>query len=216
MKYPVSFVPPNSFLSFIKRTFIAPARGGDGKRSMGLYKCKCGNTAELCITKVKNGHIKSCGCIKKLMFYKHGYARHPLYVVLQSMKTRCYYKKSSGFKNYGAIGVRVCDEWLNNSEKFIEWALLNGWKKGLQIDKDIIPNRLGIEPKLYSPEMCCIVSSKVNNRTKKTNRNISLNNTTKTITEWSENLGIHLNTLRNRLDIMKLSPQEALVSKYFK
>ena len=37
---------------------------------MGKFQCDCGNTAELKITKVMNGEIRSCGCKAK---YRHTY-----------------------------------------------------------------------------------------------------------------------------------------------
>lgn len=41
-----------------------------------------------------------------------GKTKHPLYVVYGSMITRCYNKRSNRYKNYGAKGVVVCQEWL--------------------------------------------------------------------------------------------------------
>ena len=36
------------------------------------------------------------------------------------MKKRCYDKASKDYKNYGAKGVRICDEWLNDFETFYQ------------------------------------------------------------------------------------------------
>lgn len=43
-----------------------------------------------------------------------------------SMIQRCHNPKSSGYAKYGAKGIKVCDEWLNDYEKFKEWALSTG------------------------------------------------------------------------------------------
>lgn len=68
---------------------------------------------------------------------KHGLSKHPLHNVWHGIKCRCYGKSSKGYNNYGALGVIMCDEWKNNFKSFYDWAISNGWEKGLQIDKDI-------------------------------------------------------------------------------
>lgn len=88
----------------------------------------------------------------------HQMSKHPLYRVWQDIKRRCYDPNFSPYPYYGGVGVTVCEEWLNHPEKFIEWALSQGWVKGMDIDKDI--KQAG--NKIYSPEMCSIVSHRDN------------------------------------------------------
>lgn len=66
---------------------------------------------------------------------KHGLRKHKLYVVWAGIKQRCYYEKHIGYHNYGGRGIRMFHDWIDNSEKFIQWALENGWKEGLSIDR---------------------------------------------------------------------------------
>jgi hypothetical protein len=47
--------------------------------------------------------------------------------------------------NYGGIGVRMCQDWINDFMSFYNWAIVNGWKRGMQIDKDIKARKIGIE-----------------------------------------------------------------------
>ena len=47
-----------------------------------------------------------------------GYTKE--YLAWQNMKKRCYDKKSKDYHNYGARGIKVCDEWLHDFSKFIE------------------------------------------------------------------------------------------------
>lgn len=65
----------------------------------------------------------------------HGYSKHPLYARWNSMKQRCYNPKATNYKNYGARGILVCEEWLNNPKAFCDWGMANGYKKGLELDR---------------------------------------------------------------------------------
>jgi len=76
------------------------------------------------------------------------------------MKTRCYNLKDKHYKDYGGRGIKVCEEWLNDSRKFIKWSLENGYKKELQIDR--IDNNGN-----YSPDNCRWVTPKENSRNKR-------------------------------------------------
>lgn len=100
--------------------------------------CICGKTTEVSVAKFKSGHTKSCGCYKEKKFKervtKHGLSTHPLYEVYCSMKQRCYNpnNKAVSYKNKG---IKICEEWLNDFLSFYDWALENGWEKGLHIDR---------------------------------------------------------------------------------
>lgn len=44
------------------------------------------------------------------------------YRTYDNIKTRCYNKKNTKYKRYGAKGVVMCDEWLQSREAFIKWC----------------------------------------------------------------------------------------------
>lgn len=182
-----------------------------GNKPFVICLCKCGNIKEINMYKIIHGETLSCGCLLKnaTHLFKHGLIKHPLYSVWNGIKRRCESVKNKDYMNYGGRGVRMCSEWVNNPENFIKWAQENGWKKGLQIDKDIIPKRLGIPPLLYSPEMCSIVTPKINSRTLRHNRLVEYNGETKTIAEWAEILNMPFWTIHSRLNKGK-SAKEAL------
>lgn len=129
--------------------------------------CDCGGEAIVFGNNLRRGQSNSCGCMSSRNFVgdrqrTHGLTSHPLYKIWKGIKSRCYVKSIPLYKYYGARGVAMCDEWLNNPEVFIKWALDNGWQKGLQIDKDKIAIEKGEIGLLYSPEYCSILTQKEN------------------------------------------------------
>lgn len=212
LKYPIDFVPLNSYLIFIKQTVKGQTINKKIFAEKALYQCKCGTYCESLTNNVKFGKKISCGCknLESLTErgYVHGFSEHPLYTVWENMLTRCYNKKVKAYPNYGGRGVRMCDEWHNHPEKFIEWALKNGWRKGLQLDKDIKAKEFGIDALLYSPEMCQFVTPKRNGNNTRSNRNITYNSKTQTLAQWADELGMFHTTLHNRLK--KWTLKEAL------
>lgn len=50
------------------------------------------------------------------------------------MMKRCYNEKSIAYKDYGAKGIKVCEEWHDRG-CFKKWALKNGYTKGLRLQR---------------------------------------------------------------------------------
>lgn len=121
-----------------------------------IARCECGDVREYSLNQLKSGKAKSCGCYRRDLnpSKKHGLRYHPLYSVLEGMKKRCLNKTDHSYGRYGGRGIKICDEWLNDVTCFVEWAINNGWKKGLQIDRR---NNDGN----YEPDNCRFVTSKV-------------------------------------------------------
>ena len=92
----------------------------------------------------------------------------------------------------------MCNEWKEDFGSFKKWALDNGWKKGLKVDKDIKAPKTG--PKIYSPDHCSIITHQENLRNKVDNKIIEYNGVSLCLTEWSEVLGIKYCCLRARID----------------
>lgn len=74
------------------------------------------------------------------------------------MRGRCLRKSHPKYHRYGGRGISVCDEWLD-IKGFSEWALNNGWKQGLTLDR--IDNDGN-----YCPENCRWISVSENSRKK--------------------------------------------------
>lgn len=70
-----------------------------------------------------------------------------IFKIWQGMRQRCNNPNDKDYEQYGGRGIKVCSEWDNSSEAFINWALQNGYADNLSIDrKDVNGN--------YCPENC--------------------------------------------------------------
>lgn len=130
-------------LVIIKDTKKRARNGG----VLWLCRCDCGNLTESRGDNLQSGRIQSCGCLHNELFeinrikyrYKHGDAsrgkKTKFYRVWRGMKTRCYNSNDKDYKYYGKKGIGVCKRWKDNYLTFKNWALANGYKPGLTIDR---------------------------------------------------------------------------------
>ena len=99
------------------------------------------------------------------------------------MKVRCYYTKQVYYKRYGGRGIKVCEEWKNSFESFHEWAIHNGYKEGLSLDR--IDNDGN-----YEPSNCRWVSMKRQNRNRCNNVILEKDGIRIPVIDFFEYLGI--------------------------
>ena len=117
-----------------------------------ICQCSCGEIIirnGLTLQPYKNMYCGRKECIykpnKKYLSGKN--SSHQLYKRYNAMMTRCYKEKHKTYQGYGSRGIVVCDEWKNNYPNFFNWAINNGWKYGLSLDRK--------DPdKNYTPENC--------------------------------------------------------------
>jgi hypothetical protein len=139
--------------------------------------------------------------------YKHGLHGTRIYSIHKNMKARCYNPKRNSYKNYGARGVRVCDEWLGEDGvvNFYNWAMSSGYKEELTLDrKDVNGN--------YEPSNCRWLTKKEQSNNRRDNRVITFNGVTKTATEWSQSLGGERRLVGMRLDVLGWSIEKAVTT----
>lgn len=111
-------------------------------------RCECGNIYIGKAKYIKNGYLKSCGCIARNI-KENGVAHKRIYGVWSSMIDRCYNPNNINYKNYGGRGIEVCKEWRNNAREFIKWAYENGYDENAKRGKctiDRIDNNRNYEP----------------------------------------------------------------------
>ena len=164
------------------------------RKTFWVCQCDCGNFKTVRSDSLQNGRIKSCGCLKleqdkknlnstsaKKKFLQTGakVGGTRLYGIWVGMKGRCYNEHDARYERYGRRGISVCEEWKESFEAFHNWAILNGYNDNLTIDR--IDNNGN-----YSPENCRWATQKEQSRNRSTNINITIGNSTRTLTEWCE------------------------------
>lgn len=125
-----------------------------------LFKCPyCGKIVE---RRFYNGlKQKSCGCRKYR--FKHKETGTRLYRIWANIKQRCNNPGCPDYKYYGAKGVKMCKEWELSYETFRDWALANGYREDLTIDR--INNSKG-----YYPDNCRWIPASENTRISSSSR----------------------------------------------
>ena len=102
-------------------TILRPAI--EGKTEFLIYRCACGNEKALAARSVRNGRVKSCGCLnnelRQQRNIKHGLtyrnAETPdIYWLWCAMKQRCENTKNISYPYYGGVGTSVCSRWKDS------------------------------------------------------------------------------------------------------
>lgn len=175
------------------------------KAAYWICRCDCGNEATVQSCHLRSGATKSCGCLHmenayKTTWEKHGDYKTRLYHIWIAMKGRCFNKKN---KRYGGRGITVCPEWSESFEAFRDWALANGYRDNLTLDrKDNDGN--------YEPSNCRWATQKEQQNNRSNNIMLTYNEKTQTITQWAEELGMNIEMLYGRINKLGWSAERAL------
>ena len=188
---------------FGRLVVIEPSKSKNNE-TMWKCKCDCGNITIVSTSNLRANRIKSCGCFKldKLIERSstHNQRHTHLYEIWKSMKQRCYNPNLKPYKNWGARGIKVCDEWRYNFQAFYDWAYANGYsvktrnnqKTKLTLDRiDVNGN--------YEPSNCRWVDRKTQARNTRVNKYISYKGITKCLAEWCEELNLSYSIIHGRL-----------------
>lgn len=190
---------------FGKLTVIKYVFTNKNKKRCWLCKCDCGNEKIIPATLLVQQKVKSCGCLRKNYFdKKHGLRNSRLYNIWCNMKSRCNNAKNPCYKNYGGRGITICEEW-KEFLPFYNWAMANGYKDNLTIDRI---NNDGN----YCPENCRWTTWETQFNNRSDCHYISYNGITKTFTEWCKTIGISREGLKQRFSL-GWSIEKALTTK---
>lgn len=163
--------------------------------SKWLCECECGNEKIILGNNLKSGLTKSCGCICKNStrnrMKTHDKSYTPEHKIWRGLLWRCSDKNQADYKNYGALGIKVCDRWSNSFENFLEDM------GDRPIDKHVM-GRIDTTGN-YEPNNCSWMTKKESCSHSKLNKCLTIGDKTLTIMEWVEISGTNYKTLTNRL-----------------
>lgn len=148
--------------------------------------------AEAAITKPKDSPRK--GSSKPLEY--HGESRTQFYQQWQGIRQRCNDSNSPDYDNYGGRGIQVCQEWNHSFTAFKAWALANGYKLGLTIErKDSNGN--------YEPNNCCWIPLKEQGRNRRNTTRLTAFGETKRLDEWAADprCSVAIEAIRQRISV---------------
>lgn len=177
-------------------TLITKSRSSKGH----IWDCVCDCGEELKVKEyhLRNGIVKSCGCLKK-EYEKmgnpvHNFSKTRIQRIYHSMIQRCYSKNHIHYYNYGGRGITVCDEWLGKDglKTFAEWALKNGYNENLSIDR--IDNNGN-----YSPNNCKWATPLEQQNNTRYNHKIEYNGEILSLSQMARKYNLSASTLSNRL-----------------
>lgn len=114
------------------------------------------------------------------------------------MRERCESPKARYYHRYGGRGISVCERWL----KF-ENFLADMGERPPRMSLDRFPNNDGN----YEPGNCRWATNLQQHRNKSSNRLISHEGETLTVTEWAERFGIQRAALYERLKRGYIPPE---------
>lgn len=181
--------------------------GSRKQKATVLCICDCGKETSKNATSVRRGLTRSCGClwietrresgrrVGKLGLSKRhghsvGYKRSKTYRVWTNMKSRVQNPKVKEYPLYGGRGIGICQRWLESFENFL-------------VDMGECPKLMSLERKNndgdYESDNCkwATVQEQANNR--RTNRLITIDGTTLTLSQWSDISGKKPATISARL-----------------
>ncbi len=143
-----------------------------------LCRCDCGREVVVAGNNLRRGISMGCvSCALKDNANRltHGGAGTRLFGIWTALRQRCGNKNASNYKYYGGRGIAVCKEW-SAFVAFRDWALANGYKEDLSIDRI---NNDGN----YEPENCRWATAKQQQRNGRHNDHITINGRTRTLAE---------------------------------
>ena len=159
--------------------------------------CDCGQEKVLCGADLRIGDTTSCGCLDKENRARragsrtrtHGKTKTPEHYVWDSMIQRCRNPKRKDYSRYGAIGITVCDRWSSFS------AFLEDMGPRPSPNHSIERNDYS---KPYEPSNCRWATRVEQARNTSANVRVTIDGTTKCLTEWCEVLGMRFGTVQSR------------------
>lgn len=174
-----------------------------------LCKCECGNEKIIRGSHLTTNATISCGCYRDEKITKlnttHHLSKSRIYSIYKDIIKRCTNQSHSTYKNYGGRGIIICEEWKNDFLCFYNWAINNGYKEDLTIDRINVNGN-------YEPDNCRWITKKQQSNNKRNSHYLTFKGQTSTIAEWGEKLNIRASKIRKRINQYHWTVERALTT----
>lgn len=124
----------------------------------------------------------------------HGLSKTKIYRKWADMIQRCRNEKSSNYEFYGAKGVKVHQDWIEDFMNFYNWSMNSGYKEGLSIDR--------INPEgNYEPSNCRWVTREEQDNNKRGSVKTIINGEELTLAQVARKYGFKLVCIQHRYNV---------------
>lgn len=182
-----------------------------GTRSRARCKCACGTERVVIGCDLRKGKSLSCGCrvsakqaAANFERRVHGLADSPTMTSWTEMKRRCYATHRREYLNYGARGIRVCEEWRNSFAAFVRD--MGERPAGHTIER--IDNQGN-----YEPGNCRWATRTEQERNKRSNARYVFFGVEMTVTEAAKKYNFKPSTVFNRINTLGWTPDRAVTRR---
>ena len=193
-----------------KLTFIKVVGKNSHGSQIGEFRCDCGKIIKTLVLSVKNGHAKSCGCIRigMKLHALHNMSETKFYGVYKTIKSRCTNKNTNCYQNYGGRGIKF----LWKDFKHFRDDMFADYEKHIATNENTSIDRIDNDGN-YCKENCRWVTRKEQNMNKRTNDNYTINGVTKCRSEWAREYGLTPQRVSARINRDGWTIEQALGTK---
>lgn len=195
--------------TFGRLTVLTKAGSYSGGDVLWSCRCDCGNITVVVGYDLKNGHTKSCGCLRqyvsRIKSTKHGFSRKnsKIYWAWINMRSRCNNSNNAGYLWYGERGIKVCRRW-NKFENFLE-------DMGRPPTKNHSIDRINNDGN-YCKSNCRWATRKQQDTNKINTWKITYDGKTKLAVTWANQYKINYGTLWARIHKLNWSAEKSLTT----
>lgn len=180
-------------------------RNGSTQNKAAIWKCKCmvcGAERDVVGYSLTQGKSTMCRACVPRQTLSLPHRKERIYNSYNGMMGRCYNKNNVRYDRYGGRGIKVCDEWRNNPDAFIDWALASGYKDGLTIERIDVNGD-------YCPSNCCWIPQAEQAKTRATNCYVEYCGDVLCLAEACRRSGVSYEAVLSRRRRRMISVQEA-------
>lgn len=169
-----------------------------GSKTLWNCLCNCGNPIKVRSDSLKNGHSQSCGCLckeinsslAKKRWTTHGKSKSKIFKIFCNMHRRCNDANYSPYRWYGALGIKVCERWKTFENFYADMGEPPTNKHSI--------DRINYNDH-YKPTNCLWATQLEQTNHTRRSLYIKFDSQTKTLAQWTSELGLPYHTIWNRL-----------------